>query len=158
MGVGFTAQGTGPGRPYEQAPGVRDGRGAFVFEGIAPNALIGDGPSLVNGYGGAGFELDRVDHALGSPHETIVLASASGFSDAYQHVSEEVLVSDSSQGGSVNPMVKADMVLLPYPNGGAVFSPSSIAWCGSLSHNNYDNTVSQVTRNVLDRFLRKAPL
>lgn len=58
-------------------------------------------------------ELDRVDHALGSPYDTIVLATASGFSDAYQHVSEEVTVADSRQGGTVNPLVKADMVLRP---------------------------------------------
>lgn len=158
VGVGFTAQGTGPGRPYKQVAAARTGRAAFVFEGIAPDALIGDGPSLVNGYGGAGFELDRVDHALGSPYATIVLATASGFSDAYQHVSEEILVADSRQGGTVNPLVKADMVLLPYPNGGAVFAPASISWCGSLSGNAYANTVSRVTRNVLERFLRPEPI
>lgn len=158
VGVGFTAQGTGPGRPYVQAAGAREGRGAFALDGISVDELIGDFPSLVNGYGGAGFELDRVDHALGSPYATITLATASGFSNAYQHVSEEVLVSDSCQGGAVNPLVRADMVLLPYPNGGAVFSPSSIAWCGSLSYNGYDNTVSRVTRNVLDRFLDAEPI
>ena len=158
VGVGFTAQGTGPGRPYEQVAAARTGRAAFVFDGIAPDALIGDGPSLVNAYGGAGFELDRVDHALGSPYATIVLATASGFSDAYQHVSEEVLVADSRQGGTANPLVKADMVLVPYPNGGAVFSPASISWCGSLSGDGYENTVAQVTRNVLGRFLRPEPI
>lgn len=158
VGVGFTAQGTGPGRPYVQAAGAREGRAAFVFAGIAPDALIGDGANLVNDYGGAGFELDRVDHALGSPPDTIVLATASAFSNAYQHVSEEVTVSDSGQGGTVNPLVKADMVLLPYPNGGAVFSPASIAWCGALSANGYDNTVSRVTGNVLARFLDPAPI
>lgn len=81
-----------------------------------------------------------------------MLATASGFSDGYQHVVEEVLNSDSQQGGTVNPLVKADMVYVEYPNSGAVFSTGSIGWCGSLSHNNYLNNVSQITRNVLDRF------
>jgi N,N-dimethylformamidase len=44
------------------------------------------------------------------------------------------------------------MVLLEYPKGGAVFSPGSISWSACLSHNGYDNTVSRVTRNVIDRF------
>ena len=152
LGVGFTAQGVGEGRPYQRQPGSFDERGAWVFEGVGDDDLIGDFPSLVNGYGAAGFEVDRVDHALGSPHRTLVLATASNFSDSYQHVSEEILASDSSQGGTVNPFVKADMVLLDYPNGGAVFSPASITWSACLSHNNYDNNVSRITRNVLDRF------
>jgi N,N-dimethylformamidase len=39
-----------------------------------------------------------------------------------------------------------------------VFSTGSISWCGALSHNEYDNTVSRVTANVLTRFLREGPL
>lgn len=44
------------------------------------------------------------------------------------------------------------MVYIEHPNDGAVFSPGSASWCGSLSYNNYENNVSQITRNVLDRF------
>ena len=43
------------------------------------------------------------------------------------------------------------------PNGGAVFSTGSIAWCGSLSHNDYDNNVSRITENVLRRFVDGQP-
>ena len=39
-----------------------------------------------------------------------------------------------------------------------MFSTSSIAWCGSLSHNDYDNNVSRIMRNVLDRFASPEPL
>jgi N,N-dimethylformamidase len=49
--------------------------------------------------------------------------------------------------------VRADLTYLPYPNGGAVFSVGSCSWCGSLSTNGYDNDVSRITANVLDRFL-----
>jgi N,N-dimethylformamidase len=78
--------------------------------------------------------------------------------DYYQHVVEEVLQSDSKQAGSVNTYVKGDIVFFEYPNGGAVFSSSSIAWNGSLSHNNYTNAVSKLTENVLRRFASDLPL
>ena len=58
----------------------------------------------------------------------------------------------------MNPLVRADMVFLEYPNGGAVFSTSAIAWCGSLSFNNYTNNVSRITENVLKRFASNDPL
>ena len=66
---------------------------------------------------------------------------------------EEVEASDSKQGGSENPQVRADMVYFEGPNGGAVFSVGSITWCGSLSHNGYRNNVSRITENVLRAFV-----
>ena len=42
--------------------------------------------------------------------------------------------------------------------GGGVFSTSSIAWPGALAHNNYQNNVSRITKNVLDRFIGNKPL
>lgn len=154
VGVGFTAQGLGPGRPYTRCPDSFEPQAKWVFEGIGEDEPIGDHPGLISSHGAAGFEIDRADHTLGTPWRTMLLASATGFPDSYQHCSEEIMVSDSAQGGSVNDAVRADMVLLDYPNGGAVFSAGSIAWCGSLSYNGNDNTVSTVTRNVLERFLR----
>ena len=71
---------------------------------------------------------------------------------------EEVNTSNSEQGGTVNPLVYADMAYVEYPNGGAVFSTSSIAWSGSLSFNDYDNNVSRLTENVLRRFASDEPL
>ena len=103
-------------------------------------------------YGAAGHELDRLDYSLGTPSHTLLLASSSGHSDSYQHVLEEVLSMDSKQGGTVNPLVRADMVYFENLNGGAVFSVGSISWFGSLSHNNYDNNVSKITDNVLRKF------
>jgi N,N-dimethylformamidase len=50
------------------------------------------------------------------------------------------------------------MVLMPTDNGGAVFSVGSMAWVGALSHNGYDNNASVVTKNVLERFLSRAPI
>jgi N,N-dimethylformamidase len=157
-GVGFTAQGFDHNRPYRRQPGSFDPRAAFIFKGIGHDELIGDFPALVLNHGAAGFELDRADTALGTPPHALVLASSFGHTDAYQHVVEEVLTSNSRQGGTVNPLVRADMVYFEYPNGGAVFSTGSIAWCGSLSFNNYDNNVSRMTENVLRRFMTDEPL
>ena len=50
------------------------------------------------------------------------------------------------------------MVFYETPNGGGVFSTSSIAWPGSLAHNDYRNNVSRITKNVLDRFTSSKPL
>jgi len=158
VGVGFTAQGFDRNSPYQRMPGSFDPRVSFIFDGIGDNELIGNHPSLVLEFGGAGSELDRVDYALGSPPHTLILASSFGHSDAYQQVVEEVNTSNSEQGGTVNTLVKADMAYVEYPNGGAVFSTSSIAWGGSLSFNDYTNNVSRITENVLRRFAADEPL
>ena len=152
VGVGFAAQGFDRNSPYRREPGSFDPRASWIFDGVGPDEEIGNFPSMVLEFGAAGSELDRVDLTLGTPAHTLILATSYGHSDAYQHVVEEVMMSDSLQGGTVNEWVKADMVLLEYPNGGAVWSSSSIAWCGSLYYNDYDNNVSRITENVLRRF------
>ena len=160
VGIGFSAQGFDRNAPYEPNPDLVDEM-QFVFEGIdAPAGVIGDQASLVLGSGAAGFELDRVDHELGTPEGTYVLASTrpGAFSDSYQAVVEDTMMSDSMQGGSVNPDVRSDMVIVPYPNGGAVFSVGSIAWSGGLATHGYNSDVSKITRNVLSAFLADAPI
>ena len=39
-----------------------------------------------------------------------------------------------------------------------MFASSSMAWCASLSWNDYQNNVSQLTGNVLRRFAADGPL
>lgn len=151
LGVGFTAETSGSGRPYARQPGSYSDAGRFVFRDTDED-LIGDMPNLIQSYGAAGYEFDRADVLLGTPTTTTVLATATGFSDDAQACSEEILTSDSGQSGSVSPLVKTDMVLVEYPKGGAVFSTGSITWSGCLSQNNYQNNVSTVTRNVLEAF------
>lgn len=158
VGVGFTSQGFDRSAPYARKPDSFDPRAAFIFAGIGDDELIGDVPALTLEHGAAGFELDRADPKLGTPPHALVLASSFGHSDSYQHVIEEVLMSDSTQGGSTNPHVRSDLVYFEGPNGGAVFSVGSIAWCGALSANGYDNTVSRITDNVLRRFASAEPI
>ena len=66
--------------------------------------------------------------------------------------------SSEAQAAKAHPHVRADMVFYELPKGGAVFSTGSITWCGALSHNNYENNVSTITRNVLRRFLDATPI
>ena len=72
-------------------------------------------------------------------------------------ISWEILINFPGISGQENELVRADMVFYETPDGGAVFSSSSIAWAGSLSHNDYDNNVSKITENVLKRFLDPTP-
>ena len=156
VGVGFTSQGFDRSLPYEVQPGSTDPRGSFIFEGVDRDEPIGDFGLVMGGAGG--LEVDRVDETLGTPPHTLVLATSTGFSDIYQYAVEEITSMNPGQGGSENPLVRADMVFLHGPKGGGVFSVGSISWCGSLSHNGYDNNVSRITDNVLRRFSSEEPL
>jgi len=157
LGVGFTSQGNDFAMPYVRQPDSENPRADFIFEGV-PDDVIGDFPSLMLRHGAAGYEIDRADAALGTPPHALVLATATGFSDSYQHVVEEILSTDGERGGTVSPLVRADMVYFEGPQGGAVFSVGSIAWLGALSYNDCDNNVSRITENVLRRFASDKPL
>lgn len=152
IGAGFIAQGCDTGRPYKRLPASHDPRVAFVFEGVE-GELIGDFPALVMRYGAAGMEIDRADQMLGTPEHALVLARATGFSDAYQKVVEEVAMSNPFTGGTKSPDCCSDIVYYETPKGGAVFTVSSISWSSTLSYNSYDNSVSRITENVVRTFM-----
>ncbi len=150
-GIGFTAQGWGDPAPgYVRQPGSFDPRAAFIFEGIAERETIGDFGLVFDG--AAGDELDRIDFSQGTPHHTLLLASSGGHGPSINPVIEDFLQVDSRLLSKDQTNVRADMVYFETPNNGAVFSVGSICWCASLSHNNYDNNVSRITRNVLTAF------
>jgi N,N-dimethylformamidase beta subunit-like, C-terminal len=154
-GIGFTAQGFDESLPYELTEAARDPRAAWIFEGVEAHSIGAYGSVLG---GAAGFEIDRADPALGTPPHALVLGVARGFSDVYQATSEDILTSDSQQGGTVSPLVRADMVFYETPAGGAVFSTGSIAWCGALLDEDGANDVSRITENVLRRFRAGGPV
>jgi N,N-dimethylformamidase len=85
------------------------------------------------------------------------LATSEGHSAAVTLVNEEFGVVPTNLGGDQNDRVRADLAFGETASGGALFAVSSISWCGSLSHNNYDNNVSRITWNVLHRFMKEAP-
>ena len=152
VGIGFAGQGWDLNTPgYRRLPDSHDPRAEFIFEGIGADEEIGEFGLVMNG--AAGDELDRVDHALGSPTHALVLATSAGLhSDYYLVCHEDMLVTQKEIHGSDNPNVRADMVYFETPNDGAVFSVGSINWLGSLSHNGYDNNVTRITENVLRKF------
>ena len=150
-GIGFSSQGAFVGDSYKRAPASRDNHHAWVFEGVKDELFGGYGYS---GGGAAGFELDRVDHRLGSPLNTVVLASSEGHDRKnFVVVHEERLgFTTTITGETLEQLIRADMAYIEKPNGGAVFSVGSITYCGSLPHGKYDNDVSRLTFNVLNRF------
>lgn len=153
-GVGFIAQGFDVSSYFRRGPDSHDARAAFIFEGVDEEIIGNFG--LIGG-GAAGLELDCIDVRLGSPPNTLRLASSENHSALVMLVNEEFGVVPPNIGGDQNDRVRADLAFAELPGGGAVFSVSSIAWCGSLSHNNYDNNVSRITANVLTRFAKFQP-
>jgi N,N-dimethylformamidase len=169
--VWFTGQGFDRSHPYRRLPGSRDERAAWIFAGVDEDPIGAYG--LVMG-GAGGFEIDRFDLDAGTPPHTLRLATADhGLSSSYDGLAADWLQAPYQQalqehegppapGEAVqyargqdaphNPLVRADMTYHETPGGGAVFSVGSIAWCGALSHNGYDNAVARITGNVLRRF------
>jgi N,N-dimethylformamidase len=154
-GTGFSAQGFNFGRPYHRTEASTDPRAAWMFEGIGRDEPIGDF-GLVFG-GAAGSEIDSVDFDIGTPPHALVVAEATDFGVDFHWVNEEFLHTHSAVNGENCPYVRCDMVFYETPRGGAVFSVSSIAFAGSLSHNRYENNVSRLLGNVLARFLDPQP-
>ena len=149
-GVGFSAQGAFEGAYYVRAAGAEDPRAAWIFEGVEDEIIGNFG---LSGGGAAGFELDRMDHRLGSPENAIVVASSTGHQESHIVVPEELLTHRSTWSFETHQeLVRADMTYFETPAGGAVFSVGSITFCGSLSHDGYDNNVSRIIDNVLTRF------
>jgi N,N-dimethylformamidase len=153
-GVGFIAQGFDISSYYRRAPDADNPRAAWIFAGV-PDEIIGDF-GLIGG-GAAGIELDCLSPDLGAPPNMLRLASSDRHSPMMLLVNEEFGVVPPNLGGDLNPRVRADLAFGETASGGALFATSSIAWCGSLSHNGYDNNVSRITWNVLQRFLDPAP-
>jgi len=153
-GVGFIAQGFDVSSYYRRGPDADNPRASFIFEGVSEE-IIGDF-GLIGG-GAAGIELDCITTVLGSPPNMLRLASSENHSPMILLVNEEFGVVPPNLGGDQNERVKADLAFGETPSGGALFATSSIAWCGSLSHNNYENNVSRITWNVLKRFIDPTP-
>ena len=151
-GVGFSGQGQFVGSYYVREEGADDPRAAWIFDGV-PDRILGD--FGLSGGGAAGFELDRVDHRLGSPPNTLVLATSEQHGETFVVVPEELLTHLATWPGEApEALIRSNMAFFETGRGGAVFSVGSITYCGSLAHNGYDNNISRITRNVLERFHR----
>jgi N,N-dimethylformamidase len=153
MGVGFCGQGFDRGSAYRKAQSAASPRWSWIFAGVE-SETFGAGPALVLGHGAAGFELDRVDAGAGTPEHTVVLASADGFTDAYQTAIERTTAIAPWYGGS-DPRsgLRADMTITPGPNGGAVFTTGSISYASTLCFNDNKCDTATILSNVIDGFL-----
>jgi N,N-dimethylformamidase len=159
VGVGFTAQGAFAGSYYRVRPGVRQQmRVAWMLAGIDDDKI---GDFGLSAHGAAGFELDRTDKRLGTPPHAVVVAASENHppETPWVLVPEEYLTHTATVAGRPPAeLIRADMTFFETANGkGAVFSTGSITFCGSLPSNGYDNNVSQLLANVLDRFLDPLP-
>lgn len=156
VGIGFSGIiaefADGPGGvnavPYVRTAASHDPRATFIFEGVDTDAI---GDFGLHFGAAAGYELDSVDHALGTPAHALVVATADA-SAIYLPAVELLRSLGRDLAVAKAEATRADMVFFEGPNGGAVFSVGSISWAGSLSHNGYDNPVSRIMQNVLDRF------
>ncbi len=150
VGVGFSAQGFMEGTYYRRHRNAENEKVAWIFAGVDED-ILGDFGLI--GYGAAGYELDRVDYALGTPQNVFILASSENHNDNFILVHEEQLTHVSNCAGEPESnLIRADMIYYETPNVGSVFSVGSISFCGSLSHNNYDNNISRITNNVICHF------
>lgn len=157
FGVGFVAAGN-PGASAGYRRASDDPRTAWVFDGVFREEGERDfGRYGVSG-GAAGLEIDSVSYPLGTSPEAIVLATSIGHSDDMLEARENFNMTSRALGGTRNPKVRSDIVLVPRAGGGAVFSTGSIAFSGALYDLGGETAVSRLLGNVLDRFVSGAPV
>jgi N,N-dimethylformamidase len=156
LGIGMASQGWDEKAPgYARTDAGRAPELAWIFAGVEGDRFGEEG--LVMG-GAAGDEIDRRDPLLGSPPNSVVVASSTGHSRFYKLVHEDQLMSTDHTGGDEEDDVRSDVTITPWPGGGAVFAVGAIAWAGAMAYDDYENDVARLTTNVLRRFLDPAPL
>lgn len=120
-----------------------------MFTGIAEKSLIG-----VEGFAGgaSGDEIDRCDYTLGSPLNTIVVATSTGHPDEFGIFPEDAEFPMLKTTGTQTNEIRSDITYYETNGGGAVFSVGSINWFCSLGWNRFENEVAKLTGNVLREF------
>jgi len=153
VGVGFIAQGLGASY-YRIVPEARQSRAAFILEGVE-GEVIGDF-GIFEGRA-AGQEIDKTNAIHGTPANAVVLARSENHGPKMLYVIEEMKSTDPVIE-NYRSLTCAEVTFFETGNSGAVFAVSSMAWCGSLSHNRYNNNISTITANVINRFLDAEPI
>ncbi|KAF5969704.1 N n-dimethylformamidase beta subunit [Fusarium coicis] len=154
-GIGSCASGKGPGRPCiptDEAlnyPSLE-----WLWKGLNEESRKLLGTKGLAG-GASGDELDRLDVAIGSPANAILLARSERHDDHFMLFNEELIFPMIGTLGSTSPLVRSYMVYYETNGGGSVFSVGSINWNNSLAWDGYQNDVAQVTENVIREFLTR---
>jgi len=128
-GTGYTSHGLDVSAPYHQLPDARDPRVAFIFDGIGPQEIIGNF-GLVN-EGAAGLELDRIDYTLGTPPNTLLLASSYGHSASAMLVPEDQYFAYPGITGRDNPLVPPTSPTSPRARAARCSAP--LQWPGAAA-------------------------
>jgi len=130
----FSSQGTFVGNSYRRMPAARDNVHAWIFEGVKDELFGGQGFS---GGGAAGFELDRLDHRLGSPLTRWCWPPRKAMSarTSWSCTRSVWASTPRSRASRFDRLIRADMTFIEKQDGGAVFSTGSITYCGSLPVN-----------------------
>lgn len=155
FGIGSSASGKGPGRPFipnEEA--LKNESVAWFWKGLDEESKKLLGTKGLAG-GASGDELDRADFAIGTPRNAIVLATSQRHDDHFMLFNEELIFPMIGTLGSTSPLVRSDMVYFDTNGGGAVFSVGSINWNISMAYDGYKNDVATVTENVVREFLSR---
>lgn len=149
FGVGFCAQGAGPGVPFRRTLLSKEPNLSWMFEGM-DGELIGE-----YGFGGgaSGDEIDRFDIGNGSPEGALTLATSTGHSDEFGIAVEDLSFPALNTLGTQTDLIRSDIVYYVGAGGGSVFSVGSINWYCSLAWDSYDNNVARLTGNVIKGFL-----
>lgn len=140
---------------FRRTEAGRDARHGFIFRGVNDD-VIGD--FGYRGGGAVGLEFDRWDPDLGSPPNSVVLATSEAETAGTLLSGEEYITTTRALDGEQNARARCDMVYFTTAGGGAVWSTGTIAWATSLLWNGGENSVSRITENVLERFLDPTPL
>jgi N,N-dimethylformamidase len=146
LGTGTAAVTFGEGRPYVREPASHDPALAWIFEGtdgvqVDARAELLGGPS--------GFEVDAIRTDLGTPGDTVKLASATGFDPALTFIPSEDVLSTGIKGA-----MESHIAYRRLSGGGRVFAAPSIAWTSCLADRGGDNDVARITANVIRAFTR----
>lgn len=123
-----------------------------MFAGIDNDELLGE-----HGFGGgaSGDEIDKCDYSNGSPRNTVVLATSVPHSAEFGMFPEDLVFPYQNVLGPQTREVRSDMTYYESSGGGVVFSVGSINWLLSLGWNHFQNNIAQLTRNVLEEFIRR---
>src|SRR5690606_26800048 len=130
-----------------------DPRVSWILEGITDEKI---GDFGLSGHGAAGFELDRTDKRLGTPRQAIVIARSENHPPEapWVLVPEEQLTHITTiPGEPPQQLIHAAMTVIETPVSCSVFSTGTFTCCGCLLVNRFENNVSRLLQNVVDRFL-----
>ena len=156
FGIGSCASGKGPGRPFlPSSKATTDPKLSWLWNGINPESRKLFGREGLAG-GASGDELDRLDFTIGSPLNSVLIATSERHDDHFMLFNEELVFPMIGTLGSSSELVRSDIVLYETNRDGLVFSVGSINWNNSVAWNSFSNDVARLTENVLRRMLAQA--